>query len=86
MDRNLKLWEFLAGLIAMSLAFGTVIYNSGTTNGKNEVRITNLENKVQDIISEQKEHNEKVTQKMDDINNSLFDIKILLQQKQDRKK
>ena len=86
MDRPLKFWEFLAGLLAMGVTFGTIIYNCGTMNAKNELRITTLENNFNDFRKDAKEQGIETAKKMDEINNNLFDIKLLLQTKQDRKK
>jgi len=86
MDRPLKIWEFIAGLLAMAITFGTIIYNCGTMNAKNELRITTLENNFSEFKRDYKEQGVENAKKMDEISNTLFDIKLMLQQKEDRKK
>lgn len=86
MDRPLKIWEFVAGLLAMAVTFGTIIYNAGTMNAKNELRISTLENNFSEFKKDAKEQAVETSQKLDKIDNNLFDIKLMLQQKEDRKK
>ncbi|ACU61372.1 hypothetical protein [Chitinophaga pinensis] len=86
MDRPLKIWQFLAGLMGMAVMFGTIIYNAGTMNAKNELRITTLENNFSEFKKDAKEQAVETSQKLDKIDNTLFDIKLMLQQKEDRKK
>lgn len=85
MDRPIKLWEFLAGVLTLSIAFGTIIYNCGVMNAKNELRITTLENNFGEHIKDAKAETIENGKKLEEVKNGLFDIKMLLQMKQDKK-
>jgi hypothetical protein len=86
MDRPLKMWEFIAGLIVLAVTFGSIIYNCGTVSGRMELRMTTAESKIDNTDKKVDKIGDTMTSKMDEINNKLFDIKLLLETKQDKKK
>lgn len=85
MDRPIKLWEFISGILVMAIAFGTIIYNCGIVNGKTDVRLNAVEQKAAATETKLQELNVSMGNKMDKIGDNITDIKILLQTKQDRK-
>jgi len=82
MERPLKLWEFIVGLLGVTFMFGTLIYNRGTIDAKTEVRISNLEAGQR----AQTQQYENLANKMDKVNENLNNILVIVQNKQDRKK
>ena len=86
MDRPLKLWEFVLGLFGMMVAFCTIIYNCGMINGETSVRLDAVEAKADITEKKVTDLQVSVDSKMDKIGSNIFDIKLLLQDKQDRKR
>lgn len=86
MDRPLKLWEFVLGLFGMMVALCTIVYNCGMINGKTDIRLSAVEVKAENTEKKLTELQQSVDGKMDKIGSNIFDIKLLLQDKQDRKR
>ena len=84
MDRNIKLWEFVVGIIAIFITVGGIVYNRGTLDAQNEVKIQMLQTQFDEFKRENNSQMQKVNDKLDAQNKSLNDILILLQNKQDR--
>ncbi len=91
MDRPIKVYEFLAGLIAFIFALVTSGYNIGTKQGEihqrqalQDARIMQVEAKINLMDQALEKYANKIDEKIDPIRKDLTDIKILLQNKQDR--
>lgn len=85
MERPLKLWEFIIGIVGVLLVVATMIYNRGTMDAKNEAAIGTLQIQVAEIKVNYKDQNEALSKKIDNADSKLNDILIILQNKQDRK-
>jgi len=92
MNRPIKFWEFMIAVIGVIVTISTLIYNRGTMEGENYQKQVNIEKrldghdaqlkKMDENMSEQNRH---TGERLDKINDNLVDVKILLQNKQDRR-
>lgn len=92
MDKEAKIWHVLAGAIGIIITFSTMVYNRGSMEGKYIERqavqdlkinqqgeeIKELKAMIYQLIQEQNRSN-------DAIKGSINDVKVLLQNKQDRR-
>lgn len=85
MNAQVKVWQLLAAAAAFIIAVGTLIFNTGATIARTDVRVTNLENRVKDNEANYRIDMKELNIKQDQILKSQNDILILLQNKQDRK-
>jgi hypothetical protein len=93
MDRPIKAYEFIAGLIAFIFALITSGYNIGSKQGEinqrqamQDIKISQMEAKVNQIEEALEKYSIKIDEKIDPVRKDLTDIKILLQNKQDRRR
>jgi hypothetical protein len=91
MEREVKMWQFLAGVIGIIITFSTMIYNRGSMEGKYIERQAISDMKINQQGEEIKELKAMIYQLMQEQNQSndamkgsINDIKVLLQNKQDR--
>lgn len=92
MEKEVKMWQFLAGIVGLIITFSTMIYNRGTMEGKYIERQAVQDLKIVQQGEEIKELKSMIYQMMqeqnksnDAIKSSINDIKIILQNKQDRR-
>ena len=86
MERNIKLWEFIIGIVAIFITVGGIVYNRGTLDAQNEVKITVLQQQFDEFKRTQQSDIDKLNAKMDKQAETANQILILLQNKQDRTK
>lgn len=91
MDRLLKAKEFISWIIAFVISLFTVGYNMATWQGKVIQEVANLKLQVDEVKEDNKqlkEENKKMRDYLDDkiepMRKDITDIKIMLQNKQDR--
>lgn len=91
MDRLLKAKEFISWIIAFVISLFTVGYNMATWQGKVIQEVANLKLQVDEVKEDNrqlKEENKKLRDYLDDkiepMRKDITDIKIMLQNKQDR--
>lgn len=92
MNRPIKFWEFMVAIIGAIITISTLIYNRGTMEGKNYERQVNIERRLDshDVqLNEIREaievRNRRMEGKVDRLTENVNDIKVMLQNKQDRK-
>ncbi len=85
MERSIKLWEFLIGILAMLITCGGIVYNRGTMDAQNEVKIITLQNQFEEFKREAATRYNVLSDKADKTNDKLNEILIVLQNKEDRK-
>jgi len=85
MDRPIKLWEYLAGLIAFIIAIVTTGYNIGNVQGKiiqtqvqAENRVDKMEIRVDKIENFLQGYPDYLDAKLDPMRKDLTDIKIMI--------
>lgn len=90
MDRPVKRWEFLTGFVIFLIAVVTVGINIGNFQGKiitqqaqTQMDIVELKGRVGYMENFIQQH---LDEKLDPIRKDLVDIKVLMQNKQDRKR
>lgn len=86
MDRPIKLSEIMTIFIPFILALLTAGYVFGTRMATIETKTTANTLRIDQIDQDRKEDKQEFTQKLDAMNSTLIDIRLLLQNKQDRKK
>lgn len=86
MERNIKLWEFIIGIVAIFITVGGIVYNRGTMDAQNEVKIIMLQQQFDEFKKNQQSDLEKLNIKLDRQAEATNQILILLQNKEDRKK
>lgn len=85
MERHIKLWEFLIGILAVLITVGGIVYTRGTMDAQNEVKIITLQQQFEEFKRNQKSDIDKLNDKVDKTNATTNEILILLQNKEDRK-
>jgi len=92
MNRPIKFWEFMIAIIGAIVTISTLIYNRGTMEGQNYEKSVNIERRLdghdaqlKEINQNMEQQNKSTSERLDKINENLVDVKILLQNKQDRK-
>jgi Tfp pilus assembly protein PilN len=85
MERHIKMWEFLIGVLAIIITVGGIVYTRGTMDAQNEIRITVLQQQFEEFKRSQKSDIDKLNDKIDKNNATTNEILILLQNKEDRK-
>lgn len=91
MDRPIKLYEFLIGLISLVTALLVSGYNIGSMQGKintrqaqQDLKISQIESRVAGVENAVTSSADKTGNKIDEMRKDITEIKILLQNKQDR--
>jgi hypothetical protein len=85
MNAQVKVWQLLSAAAAFIIAIGTLIFHTGATLARTDVRVTNLENRTQTMEVNYRIDMRELNIKQDQIIKTQNDILILLQNKQDRK-
>jgi hypothetical protein len=85
MDKVLKVKDFVIGIISFIIALLTLGYNIGNWQGRTIQDINDLKGRVREVESENKRIREDLDDKIEPMRKDIVDIKVLLQNKQDRK-
>jgi hypothetical protein len=92
LGRALTIGQFLIGLAGVCITFGSFIWNMATINTRlierqatQQEAINRQGLEIKDLRSAMEQHNQKIEDKMDAIKADIGDIKILIQNKQDRR-
>lgn len=85
MERPLKIWEFVLGVIGIIITVSIMIYNRGTIDARNDLEINNLKIEMGSVKNQQSEQSQKVNEKLDRIVDKMTDIQVTLKGKQDIK-
>lgn len=80
MDRPIKLGEFIIGVITFLVALIMMGYNRGTMDTKIIEKQVTQDKKIEDL----EQRYQRVDEKLDKMGDGINDIKIMLQNKQDR--
>lgn len=86
MDRPVKLSEMIGMLFAFVAALLTAGYNYGTKTATMQTEITATTIRVDKIEQRQAEDRQDMNRKVDAILSTVIDMRLLLGEKQDRKK
>ena len=86
MDRPVKFWEFISIIFSFAVAVATLGYNYGTTVAKLETKVNQHDAILQERDKQYREDKLEQNKTLDQINGKLTDIRVLLQDKQDRKR
>lgn len=86
MDRPVKLSEIISIFIPFILALLTLGYTFGTRMATIESKTISNTIRIDKVESDRKEDKQEFTSKLDAMGSTLIDIRLLLQEKQDRKK
>jgi hypothetical protein len=91
MGKAVTMGQFLSGIAGLILTFGTLIWNFATTTTRIIERqatqaetISRQGQELKELRSTLEQHNQKIDEKIDGIRSDISDIKVLLQNKQDR--
>jgi hypothetical protein len=86
MDRPVKLSEIIGILFVFISALLTAGYNYGTRTATMQTEITSNTTRITEVEKQQREDKQEINNKLDGMNSTLIDIRLILQEKQDRKK
>ena len=81
MNRPVKLWEAVLGIIGVLLSVAVMIYNRGKIDATNASQIQTL----QDQLKVYQQTQERMDEKIDHMNENITNILIKLEDKQNRK-
>lgn len=84
MDKGLKIWHAFVGLFGIFLTVVTLIINQSNKIETQRLRIEILESITRDHGLMMKEITNKSNQDYNEIKNTLYDIRVMLQNKEDR--
>lgn len=85
MDRPIKLWEFLLGLIGLLIGIGTIVYNTGTKDAGLSMKVEYHEKRLNTIEVNQAIRDRELNIKIDRMMEMQNSIMIQLERKEDRK-
>lgn len=85
MNMQVKVWQLLAAIVAVTITVGTVIFNTGMTVARVQTRVESLEGWKTGFEGNYHIDMRESNQKQDQIIRTQNEILILLQNKQDRK-
>lgn len=86
MDRPIKLSEILSIFIPFVISLITLGFVFGSRISTIESKTTTNTADIKQLQIDRKEDKQEFTKKLDDMSSTLIDIRLLLQEKQDRKK
>jgi hypothetical protein len=85
MDRPVKLGELILAIIATIITLGGMVYSRGTIDTADKDHVQFLQTQFDEFKAQQAATNTLLFQKLDKVNDNLGDLKVILQNKQDRK-
>lgn len=85
MDRPIKLWEFLLGLVGLLISIGTIVYNTGTRDAGLGMKVEYHEKRLNTIEVNQAIRDRELNIKIDRMMEMQNNIMIQLERKVDRK-
>lgn len=85
MDRPIKLWEFLLGLIGLVISVGTIVYNTGSKDAGLGIKVEYHEKRLNTIEVNAAIRDKEVNSKLDRVLDIQNNILIQLERKADRK-
>lgn len=85
MEKNLKLWQAIIGLIGLIITVGSLIVNQSNKIETQHLRIEFLESASRDQALQIKDLNTQSAQQFKEINGKLTEILVALQNKQNKK-
>ena len=86
MDRPVKISEFLSMIFGLIVTLVTLGYTYGTKTATMQTELTSNTVRINEIERTQREDKQELNKKLDGMNSILVDMRLLLQEKQDRKK
>jgi uncharacterized protein YacL len=86
MDRPIKLSEMIGIFFTFIVALLTLGYNYGTKTANMQQEITTNSVRISEVEKTQREDKQEINKKLDGMTSTLIDIRLLLQEKQDRKR
>lgn len=85
MEKGLKIWQAVVGLIMLIITVGTAIINQSNKIETQHLRIEFLESASRDQALQIKDLNTQSAQQFKEINGKLTEILVALQNKQNKK-
>lgn len=85
MEKVLKVWQAILGLVTLIITVGTIIVNQSNKIETQRLRIEFLENDSRDKGLLIKDLNQQQTQQYKEINSKLTDILVKLENKENKK-
>lgn len=85
MEKVLKVWQAILGLVMLIITVGTIIVNQSNKIETQRLRIEFLENDSRDKGLQIKDINQQLAQQYKEINSKLTDILVSLQNKENKK-
>lgn len=86
MDTTVKMWQMILTAIGTIIAVATIVYKSGGNDAEQNVKIEYMQRQINEITVNMTIDRKESKERDDRILNTLMDVRLLLQDKQDKKK
>lgn len=85
METTVKIWQMILTAIGTIIAVATIVYKSGGNDAEQNVKIEYMQRQINEITVNMTIDRKESKERDDRIYNILMDVKVLLNDKQDRK-